>query len=134
MFGIGFSELLVVLGLVLVLFGPDKLPEIARSIGKFSAIIRRNSDALRREFYNTVYEPAEEIKSRVELSAREIMGFSELNDPALMNCEQKARAAEEKKQKEESPPESAGQGDSEASLSAADDPKEPAEESSEKKV
>lgn len=31
---IGTPELLVILGLVLVLFGPKKLPEIGRSFGK----------------------------------------------------------------------------------------------------
>lgn len=35
MFGrIGSSELLLVFGIVLVIFGPRKLPEIGRSLGK----------------------------------------------------------------------------------------------------
>ncbi|MFH1360471.1 MAG: twin-arginine translocase TatA/TatE family subunit [Candidatus Omnitrophota bacterium] len=33
MFGLGFSEILLILIVVLLLFGPDKLPKIARDLG-----------------------------------------------------------------------------------------------------
>ncbi|MFZ2958797.1 MAG: twin-arginine translocase TatA/TatE family subunit [Candidatus Ozemobacteraceae bacterium] len=32
--GIGFSELIVVLVIILILFGPGKLPEIGKAIGR----------------------------------------------------------------------------------------------------
>ena len=34
MFGLGLPELLVVGGVALVLFGPSKLPEVGKSLGK----------------------------------------------------------------------------------------------------
>ena len=34
MFGIGFSELILILVVALVVFGPDKLPEIGKTLGK----------------------------------------------------------------------------------------------------
>ncbi len=34
MFGVGFSEILVILMIALLLFGADRLPKIARSMGK----------------------------------------------------------------------------------------------------
>jgi len=34
MFSIGASELILILLLVLILFGPGKLPEVGRSLGK----------------------------------------------------------------------------------------------------
>ena len=34
MFGIGITELLVILGIVLVVFGANKLPEIGAGLGK----------------------------------------------------------------------------------------------------
>jgi len=35
MFGIGFGEFLTLLLVVLVVFGPDKMPDLARQAGKF---------------------------------------------------------------------------------------------------
>ncbi len=40
MFDIGFGELVLLFFLFLVLFGPEKLPEIARGIGKFYSEIK----------------------------------------------------------------------------------------------
>jgi Tat protein translocase TatB subunit len=67
---INFSELLVILVVTLLLFGPDKLPEIARQLGKLAAEARKATNAVRREFYNSVYQPTDEIR-------REINGPSE---------------------------------------------------------
>jgi len=43
----GPLELLVIFGVVLVLFGPRKLPEIARSIGRMLHELRKASDDFR---------------------------------------------------------------------------------------
>ena len=50
MFGIGMTELLVILAIALVVLGPKKLPEIARSLGRGLAEFRRASSEMRREF------------------------------------------------------------------------------------
>ncbi len=45
----GTPELLVIFLLVLVLFGPDKLPELAKQVGKGLRQLRRASDDLKRQ-------------------------------------------------------------------------------------
>ncbi|MPZ15217.1 MAG: hypothetical protein GEU73_12470 [Chloroflexi bacterium] len=44
--GMGPFELIVILGLALVIFGPDKLPELARQAGRTVAQVRRVSAEL----------------------------------------------------------------------------------------
>ncbi|MEE9144288.1 MAG: TatA/E family twin arginine-targeting protein translocase [Candidatus Binatia bacterium] len=51
MFGIGMPELLLILALALIVLGPRKLPEIARSLGKSLAEFRRATDELKEEFH-----------------------------------------------------------------------------------
>lgn len=60
MFGISFPELLVIAVVCLVVFGPDKLPELARNLGRISAQLRRASDSIRRDFYRELYPPLPE--------------------------------------------------------------------------
>ena len=51
MFGIGMPELLLILALALIVLGPRKLPEIARSLGKSLAEFRRATDELKEEIH-----------------------------------------------------------------------------------
>jgi sec-independent protein translocase protein TatA len=42
-FGIGFGELLLILIVVLIVFGPGKLPEIGRNIGRLTRNLKKMS-------------------------------------------------------------------------------------------
>ena len=57
MFGLGFTEILVVLTVALLVFGPKRLPEIARTLGKSMAELRRTVDEVRYEISRTDIEP-----------------------------------------------------------------------------
>jgi sec-independent protein translocase protein TatB len=46
-FGIGMSEMVIILGVALLVFGPQKLPEVAKTIAKGLRDLRRASDDLR---------------------------------------------------------------------------------------
>jgi len=59
-FGIGMPELLIVLAVALLVLGPKKLPEIARSLGRGMAEFRRASTELR----NTLSAPLDEPPDR----------------------------------------------------------------------
>lgn len=66
MLDIGFSELLIILGVALIVLGPKKLPELARSLGRGLAELRRTSDDLRRSILmeeEAVQRPGKESKS-----------------------------------------------------------------------
>jgi TatA/E family protein of Tat protein translocase len=62
MFGIGMTELLVILVVALLVFGPTKLPELARSLGRAMHEFRRASNDLRASF-NEAIEPAPPARS-----------------------------------------------------------------------
>jgi TatA/E family protein of Tat protein translocase len=57
-FGIGMTELLVILVIGLLVLGPKRLPELARSLGRGLAEFRRASTEMRKEFLDV----AEEVK------------------------------------------------------------------------
>jgi TatA/E family protein of Tat protein translocase len=57
MFGIGFPELVVILIVALLVFGPARLPELARSLGKGLAEFRRASNDLRQSLLDASQEP-----------------------------------------------------------------------------
>jgi Tat protein translocase TatB subunit len=50
MFGIGFPELVMILAVALIVLGPQRLPEVARMLGRAYAQLRRASE----EFQNTI--------------------------------------------------------------------------------
>lgn len=65
MFGsLGFTEIAFILVLALLLFGPKRLPEIGRTLGKGLAEFRKASNDLRRSLENEVALDEEREKRR----------------------------------------------------------------------
>lgn len=62
MFNIGFTEMLFIAILALVLLGPKQLPEVARTIGRFLNELRRSSDAIKEEFVKSSKEILDQAK------------------------------------------------------------------------
>ena len=50
MFGIGMTELIVILVIALLVIGPKKLPDVARSLGKGLREFRKATTDLKEEF------------------------------------------------------------------------------------
>lgn len=57
MFGVGMTEIVVILVIALLIFGPNKLPELARSLGKGFGEFRRASYDLRQSLMDVGEEP-----------------------------------------------------------------------------
>ena len=51
MFGLGFGEIVIILLVILLVFGPDKIPELSRNFGKAMGIFKRTMDEVRDELH-----------------------------------------------------------------------------------
>ena len=60
MFGLGFGEIVVILVLALLLFGPKKLPEVAKQLGKGMRDFQKATEDLKGQFEKEFY--ADEAK------------------------------------------------------------------------
>lgn len=105
MFGVSFTELILIFAVALIVFGPDKIPEIAKALGKITRDIHKASNAVRREFYNSVYEPAREVTREVQSETNKLVTMAEkILDPSeAPNCETVKKLEEEEKRKKEEP-------------------------------
>ena len=64
MFGVGSSELIIILIIALLILGPKEIPKVARTIGKGMRELQRAKDELKK---NIEFEdnPVSEIKSDI---------------------------------------------------------------------
>ncbi len=66
MFGLGFGEIVVILVLALVLLGPQKLPEVAKQLGKGFRDFKKASDDLKNQFERELYaDDAKQARPRI---------------------------------------------------------------------
>jgi sec-independent protein translocase protein TatA len=79
---LGFGEILIILVIALIVFGPRRLPEMGRTIGRSL-----------REFRRTTSEIRSEITADLD------------DEPPRLTAEQRARQIEERKPRPQSPPE-----------------------------
>lgn len=52
MFGLGMSEIIIIAVLALILIGPEQLPEVARTLGRFINDLKRSADGLAEDIKN----------------------------------------------------------------------------------
>jgi sec-independent protein translocase protein TatB len=62
MFGLGFGEILIILVLALVLLGPQRLPDAAKSLGKAMRDFQRATADVKQQFDSALYEVDRAVK------------------------------------------------------------------------
>ena len=58
MFGVGTTELIVIMFVILLLFGAKKLPELAQGLGKGIREFKKASNEIQDEFRSNLESPA----------------------------------------------------------------------------
>jgi sec-independent protein translocase protein TatB len=71
MFGVGMQELLVIGLIALLIFGPHKLPQMARDLGRFANEARSSLDTFRDELGSEEEEEADEVQLEAEETKEE---------------------------------------------------------------
>jgi TatA/E family protein of Tat protein translocase len=85
MFGLSMTEVVIILGLALLLLGPDQLPSIAKTLGKGMREIRKATDDLKSTFDQEMVRLDEPEPQRM------LQPVS--NDPAAARASARAAAA-----------------------------------------
>lgn len=62
MFGIGTTELIVILVIVLLIFGPKKIPELAKTLGRGLREFKKAQNEIRNGIDEVTKEVEEEVK------------------------------------------------------------------------
>jgi sec-independent protein translocase protein TatA len=70
----GGPELLIVLLIVVLLFGANKLPQLARSSGQAMGEFRRGREEIEAELRNAAAEPADETATEAQGEAEDVDG------------------------------------------------------------
>ena len=68
MWNLGFPELVIIFVVALVIFGPRKLPELGRSLGKGLSEFKRASNELKRTWEDVV----DAVKHEVDVQKEEL--------------------------------------------------------------
>ncbi|MFN6519051.1 MAG: TatA/E family twin arginine-targeting protein translocase [Nostoc sp. CreGUA01] len=81
-FGIGLPEMAVIMVVALLIFGPKKLPEIGRSVGKTIRSFQEASKEFQSEFQREAEQLEEAVKTTAELEPKQIESAKSQHDTA----------------------------------------------------
>ena len=82
MFGIGVQEMVIVGLLFLVIFGPSKVPDMARDLGRFVNVARRSVEEFKEDLISEEDEPH---KDRGQQASEELEASDRREDDAVVD-------------------------------------------------
>ena len=94
MFGIGLTEIIIIMGVALLVIGPDKLPELAKTLGKALAEFKKVVDGVKTSIEE---EPASHAEVEEKESAKKTLDDRE--EELMREYEDISSEDEEKKDK-----------------------------------
>ncbi len=71
MFDLGMQELIVIFAVALLVFGPQRLPELARSLGKGMAELRKTLHGVKDQIDSEMDEIEKPLKEKIQEIAEE---------------------------------------------------------------
>ncbi|MBD2295631.1 TatA/E family twin arginine-targeting protein translocase [Anabaena sphaerica FACHB-251] len=81
-FGIGLPEMAVIMVVALLIFGPKKLPEIGRSLGKTIRSFQEASNEFQNEFKREAEQLEQTVKTTAEIEPKQIESAKSQQDNA----------------------------------------------------
>jgi sec-independent protein translocase protein TatA len=88
MFGLGVPELIVIFVIALLVFGPKKLPDLGKSIGRAMAEFKKASD----DFQDSVKAEMREVEKQADLDEVKKLGRIDLSAESAYQEPKKAEA------------------------------------------
>lgn len=79
MFGIGGGEIIFIILIILMLFGSDKVPEMARTFGRFMAQLKNATNDIKNEIQKSADESGitKEVKETFEVNIHPVKDIQE---------------------------------------------------------
>ena len=98
MFGFSFGEIIVISAVALLVLGPERIPQVARTVGRFFAELRRATDEVKREFnysdfaknnppFNLNLPPSSGLRTASLISEGSVIEHPEIVSPEIVTAE-----------------------------------------------
>ncbi len=95
MFGLGFPELLLIFVIALIVFGPKKLPELGRSLGRALSEFKKASE----EFQESMKAEMKEVEKTAQFDELKKIGENITTDETKQASIPEAAPQEQEKEK-----------------------------------